>query len=153
LVHRLPAFFINTKKRLVKAPYVYQRDSGLLHQLSGVNTMTSLRGHPVVGTSWEGYIVEQIKQAKPSWIDMYYYRTQAGAEYDIVLARGIRPVACIEVKLNNAPSLSRGNLQSIAELKTKRNFVVVPDMEDYKTKEGIVICNMESFLTKHLVNL
>ena len=70
-----------------------------------------------------------------------------------MLARGIRPVACIEVKLNNAPSLSRGNLQSIADLQTKKNFVVVPDIEDYKTKEGIVVCNVKSFLTKHLVNL
>ena len=153
LVHRLPAFFINTKKRLVKAPKVYIRDSGLLHQLSGVDNMISLKGHPVVGSSWEGYVVEQIKQMKPSGMDMYYYRTQAGAEYDIVLARGIRPVACIEVKLNNAPSLSRGNLQSIADLQTKKNFVVVPDIEDYKTKEGIVVCNVKSFLTKHLVNL
>jgi uncharacterized protein len=153
LVHRLPAFFINTKKRLVKAPKVYLRDSGLLHQLSGVDNMIALKGHPVVGSSWEGYIVEQIKQMKPSGMDMYYYRTQAGAEYDIVLARGIRPVACIEVKLNNAPSLSRGNLQSIADLQTKKNFVLVPDIEDYKTKEGIVVCNVKSFLTKHLVNL
>jgi predicted AAA+ superfamily ATPase len=153
LVHRLPAFFINTKKRLVKAPKVYIRDSGLLHQLSGVDNMIALKGHPVVGSSWEGYVVEQIKQMKPSGMDMYYYRTQAGAEYDIVLARGIRPVACIEVKLNNAPSLSRGNLQSIADLQTKKNFVVVPDIEDYKTKEGIVVCNVKSFLTKHLVNL
>lgn len=153
LVHRLPAFFINTKKRLVKAPKVYLRDSGLLHQLSGVDNMIALKGHPVVGSSWEGYVVEQIKQMKPSGMDMYYYRTQAGAEYDIVLARGIRPVACIEVKLNNAPSLSRGNLQSIADLQTKKNFVVVPDIEDYKTKEGIVVCNVKSFLTKHLVNL
>lgn len=152
LVHRLPAFFINTKKRLVKAPKVYIRDSGLLHQLSGVDNMIALKGHPVVGSSWEGYVVEQIKQMKPSGMDMYYYRTQAGAEYDIVLARGIRPVACIEVKLNNAPSLSRGNLQSIADLQTKKNFVVVPDIEDYKTKEGIVVCNVKSFLTKHLVN-
>ncbi len=153
LVHRLPAFFINTKKRLVKAPKVYIRDSGLLHQLSGVDNMIALKGHPVVGSSWEGYVVEQIKQMKPSGMDMYYYRTQSGAEYDIVLARGIRPIACIEVKLNNAPSLSRGNLQSITDLQTKRNFVVVPDIEDYKTKEGIVICNVKSFLTKHLAKL
>lgn len=153
LVHRLPAFFVNTKKRLVKAPKIYIRDSGMLHQLSNVHSLTMLKGHPVAGSSWEGYVVEQVKQLKPAGLDMYYYRTQAGAEYDIVLARGIHPVACIEVKLNNAPSLSKGNLESIAELKTKRNFVVVPDVPDYKTKEGIVICNINSFLTKHLPGL
>ena len=153
LVHRLPAFFVNTKKRLVKAPKIYIRDSGMLHQLSNVHSLTMLKGHPVAGSSWEGYVVEQVKQLKPAGLDMYYYRTQAGAEYDIVLARGIHPVACIEVKLNNAPSLSKGNLESIAELKTKKNFVVVPDVPDYKTKEGIVICNINSFLTKHLPGL
>lgn len=150
LVHRLPSFHINTKKRLVKAPKIYIRDSGLLHQLSSVHSMSALKGHPVVGSSWEGYIVEQIKQLKPPNLEMYYYRTQAGAEYDIILANGIHPVACIEVKLNNAPTLSKGNMQSIADLKTKKNFVVVPDVEDYKTKDGITICNISSFFSKYL---
>jgi predicted AAA+ superfamily ATPase len=93
--------------------------------------MNALKGHPVVGSSWEGYIVEQVKHLKSANIDMYYYRTQSGAEYDIVLAKGIHPQACIEVKLNNAPSISKGNLQSISDLETKKNFVVVPDVEDY----------------------
>lgn len=153
LIHRLPAFFINTRKRLVKAPKVYIRDSGLLHRLSNVHNMTSLKGHPVVGSSWEGYVVEQIKQIKPKGLDMYYYRTQAGAEYDIVLANGIHPVTCIEVKLSNAPVISKGNFQSITDLKTKRNFVITPDAEGYKTKEGIMICNIDLFLKKYLNKL
>ena len=150
LIHRLPAFFINTKKRLVKAPKIYIRDSGMLHQLSNVHNMNALKGHPVVGSSWEGYIVEQVKQLKSANIDMYYYRTQSGAEYDIVLAKGIHPLACIEVKLNNAPSISKGNLQSIFDLKTKKNFVVVPDVEEYKTRDKIIICNTATFLNKYL---
>ena len=153
LVRRLPAFFFNTRKRLVKAPKIYIRDSGVLHRLSNVQNIISLKGHPVVGSSWEGYVVEQVKQMKPKNMDMYYYRTQAGAEYDVVLAKGVHPVACIEIKLSNAPTISKGNLQSIADLKTKKNFVVVPDIEDYKTKEGIVICNIASLLTKHISRL
>ena len=150
LVHRLPAFYINTKKRLVKAPKIYIRDSGMLHQLSNMHNMNALKGHPVVGSSWEGYIVEQVMQLKPANIDMYYYRTQAGAEYDIVLAKGIHPIACIEIKLNNAPTISKGNMQSISDLKTKKNFVVVPDVEEYKTKDKIIICNAATFLNKYL---
>lgn len=153
LVHRLPAFYVNTRKRLVKAPKVYIRDSGLLHQLSGVSNMLSLKGHPVVGSSWEGYIVEQANQLKPAGTDLYYYRTQTGAECDIVIAKGIHPIACAEIKLNNAPHISKGNFQSIADLKTKKNFVVVPDIEEYKTKQGIIICNMQTFLTKYLPRL
>ncbi len=150
LVHRLPAFFINTRKRLVKAPKVYIRDSGLLHQLSNVPNINTLKGHPVVGSSWEGYAVEQINQLKPAGTALYYYRTQAGAEYDIVLARGIKPVACAEVKLNNAPAISKGNFQSIEDLGTKKNFVVVPDAEEYRTKDGIIICNLQTLITKYL---
>lgn len=150
LIHRLSAFYINTKKRLVKAPKVYIRDSGMLHQLSNVHGINALKGHPVVGSSWEGYVVEQVKQLKPANIDMYYYRTQAGAEYDIVLAKGIHPIACIEIKLNNAPVISKGNLQSISDLETKKNFVVVPDVEEYKTRDKIIICNTAAFLNKYL---
>jgi len=153
LVHRLPAFYVNTRKRLVKAPKIYIRDSGLLHQLSGVSNMHSLKGHPVIGSSWEGYIIEQVNQLKPAGTDLYYYRTQAGAECDIVLAKGIHTIACAEIKLNNAPHISKGNFQSIADLKTKKNFVIVPDIEEYKTKEGIIICNMQTFLIKYLSKL
>lgn len=150
LVHRLPAFYVNIRKRLVKAPKIYIKDSGLLHQLSNLTNMLSLKGHPVVGSSWEGYVVEEVKQLKPAGTDLYYYRTQAGAECDIVIAKGVHPVACAEIKLNNAPAISKGNYQSFADLKTKKNFVVVPDVDEYKTKEGIIICNMETFLTKYL---
>lgn len=150
LVHKLPAFFINTRKRLVKAPKVYIRDTGLLHQLSNVPDINTLKGHPVIGSSWEGYVVEQVNQLKPAGTDLYYYRTQAGAEYDIVLARGIKPVACIEVKLNNAPTISKGNFQSIEDLGTKKNFVVVPDAEEYRTKDSIIICSLKTLLTRHL---
>ena len=153
LVNKLSPFHTNSKKRLVKAPKIYIRDSGMLHQLSNVHSMISLRGHPVIGSSWEGYVVEQIQRLKPHDVEMFYYRTQTGAECDIVLVRGVQAIAAIEVKLNNAPTISRGNLQSIIDLKTKKNFIVVPDVDDYKTKENILICNIHSFLQKHLPKL
>lgn len=153
LVNKLSPFHTNSKKRLVKAPKIYIRDSGMLHQLSNVHSMISLRGHPVIGSSWEGYVVEQIQRLKPHDVEMFYYRTQTGAECDIVLVRGVQTIAAIEVKLNNAPTISRGNLQSIIDLKTKKNFIVVPDVDDYKTKENILICNIHSFLQKHLPKL
>lgn len=150
LVHRLQPFHVNTKKRLVKAPKIYIRDSGLLHNISGISRLNALRGHPLVGNSWEGYVVEQIMQAMSASVQMYYYRTQAGAECDIVLAKGMHPLASIEIKLNNAPSLSKGYYQSLSDLKTKKNFVIVPDTESYKTGKGIIICNVLDFMEKHL---
>ncbi|HRN55027.1 MAG TPA: ATP-binding protein [Agriterribacter sp.] len=153
LIHRLSAFYINTRKRLVKSPKIYIRDSGLLHQLSGVNDMVSLKGHPVIGSSWEGYVVEQIRQLKPSGTEMYYYRTHAGAECDVVISKGIHPVACIEIKLSNAPHISKGNLQSMDDLQAKRNFIVVPDVDEFKTTNNIIVCNIGTFLSKYLPNL
>lgn len=150
LVHRLQAFHINTRKRLVKAPKVYIRDSGLLHNISNITSLHALRGHPLAGNSWEGYVVEQVKQLLPQGLQMYYYRTQAGAECDIVLAKGVHALASIEVKLNNAPSVTKGYYQSIDDLKTKRNFVIVPDIPPYKTNQGVLVCNLKDFLTNYL---
>ncbi len=153
LIHKLQPFHINTKKRLVKAPKIYIRDSGMLHAISNISKMTALRGHPVAGNSWEGYVVEQVLQVLPLGLQLYYYRTQAGAECDMVIARGIHPIASIEVKLNNAPAISRGYYQSIDDLKTKKNFVIVPDVESYKTTNDILICNVADFMKNHLTRL
>lgn len=153
LVHRLQPFHINTRKRLVKAPKVYIRDSGLLHSVAGISRLNSLRGHPLVGNSWEGYVVEQILQAMPAGVHMYYYRTQAGAECDVVLAKGIHPIASIEIKLNNAPTLTKGYYQSIQDLKTTQNFVIVPDTESYKTEQKILIINLVDFMKNYLPKL
>jgi uncharacterized protein len=153
LIHKLQPFHINTKKRLVKAPKIYIRDSGMLHAISNIGKMNTLRGHPIAGNSWEGYVVEQVLQAMPAGLQLYYYRTQAGAECDMVLARGVHPIASIEVKLNNAPTITKGYYQSIDDLKTKKNFVVVPDVENYKTTNGILICNVADFMKNHLPKL
>ncbi len=153
LVHRLPAFYINAGKRLVKAPKVYIRDSGLLHNLCDLPNINSLKGHPVVGSSWEGYVVEQLHQLIPNNIKLYYYRTQAGAECDVVFVKGITPIACAEIKLSNAPSISKGYFQSIEDLGTKKNFVIVPDTEEYKTKDEVIICGLRVFIKKYLSKL
>ena len=153
LIHRLQPFHINTKKRLVKAPKIYIRDSGMLHAISSINKMNALKGNPLVGNSWEGYVVEQVLQAMPAGLQLYYYRTQAGAECDMVIARGVNAIASIEVKLSNAPVISKGNYQSIADLKTNKNFVIVPDIESYKTASGILICNFIDFMQNHLPKL
>jgi uncharacterized protein len=150
LVHRLQPFHINTRKRLVKAPKIYIRDSGLLHNVSNINNLHTLRGHPLAGNSWEGYVVEQVLQALPAGLQLYYYRTQAGAECDMVIARGVHAVASIEVKLNNAPGISKGYYQSIEDLKTKKNYIVVPDIETYKSGNNILICNLKDFMQNHL---
>jgi hypothetical protein len=153
LVNRLPAWFVNAKKRLVKSPKIYLRCSGLVHQLVGLNDFEQLQGHPVVGGSWEGYVVEQIQQLKSVGIALFYYRTQNGAEADIVLVKGITPIACIEIKYSNAPQISAGFYTSIADLKTKHNFVITPATETYPLKDKIMVCNLSDFIKNYLPSL
>ena len=150
LLHRLPAWFINAKKRLVKSPKLYLRGTGLLHSLLGISSWNALQGHPAVGTSWEAYIIEQIYQLKPSQLEMHYYRTQNGAECDIVLTNGITPKACIEIKYSNTPSVSKGFYSCIEDLETKQNFVITPGSTKWPLKDNITVCSLGEFLKNDL---
>lgn len=153
MVHRLPAFYFNARKRIIKAPKVYLTDTGMMHRLVRISSWADLHGHPSIGASWEAYIVEQIFQTKRPSIDLFYYRTQDGAEADVVLAKAGIPVACVEIKLSNAPTLSRGLYQSIADLQTKKNFVVIPSGEPYRKDKDIVVSGATPFLTTLLPSI
>jgi predicted AAA+ superfamily ATPase len=150
LIRRLQPWFVNAKKRLVKSPKVYMRDSGILHHLLKLDSIDEVLGHPIAGNSWEGYVIEQIFQGKPDNLDIYFYRTHDGAECDVVLVKGITPVACIEIKLTNAPSVSKGFYTSIADLNPKKKFVITPASDDYPVKDGVIVTSLRQFLVKHL---
>ncbi|WP_285010102.1 ATP-binding protein [Pedobacter faecalis] len=147
MVRRLQPWFVNAKKRLVKSPKTYIRDTGILHRLLNIPSFDALLGHPVAGSSWEGYVVEQIYQTKPAHLDLFFYRTQAGAECDLVLVDGIRPVVCIEIKLSNVPSVSRGFLSCIDDLQPDRSYIVVPEGESYPTAHNITVIGLRELLS------
>ncbi|MCY7411403.1 MAG: ATP-binding protein [Chitinophagales bacterium] len=150
IIHRLAPFSFNTKKRLVKAPKLYLRDSGLLHALLDIHSMHALRSHPAIGNSWEGFVVEQIHRLKPAALRSYYYRTHDGSECDLILVKGLKAVACVEVKYSASPSLSKGFYESIKDLKSKNNFVLIPDSADYQLSKEIRVVGLEIFLKKYL---
>ncbi|MCX6198267.1 MAG: ATP-binding protein [Bacteroidetes bacterium] len=153
IIHRLSAYAHNTKKRLVKAPKIYIRDTGLLHRLLSIETLDALMGNPQVGNSWEGYVVEEIRKQLPKNLRMYYYRTHDGAECDVVLEKGNKIVACIEIKLSNAPTVSKGFHYCIAELKSKQNFVITPNADTYPHSAIIKVCGVVDFIKKELPKL
>jgi predicted AAA+ superfamily ATPase len=153
MIRRLQPWFQNTKKRLVKSPKVYVRDTGILHQLLHIHSYDSLLSNPIVGASWEGYVVEQIAQNISTDLQLYYYRTQDGAECDLVLVKGITPVACIEIKHSNAPTVSKGFFNSIDDLKAKHNFVITPASKTFTTNNKVTVCNLEDFITSFLRKL
>lgn len=150
MIRRLQPWFVNTKKRLVKSPKIYIRDSGILHSLLNIPSDDDLLAHPAAGASWEGYVTEQIVACKNPELQLYYYRTHDGAECDIVLVKGIKPVACIEIKMSNAPQVSKGFLNCTEDLKPNYKFIITPESETYPTHQGIIITGIQAFLKKHL---
>jgi uncharacterized protein len=147
MVRKLLPYYHNTSKRLVKSPKVYIRDSGLLHYLLDIHHAKNLQYHPMLGYSWEGYVIEQIISLLPNNIQPYYYRTQDGAEVDLVLVKGIKPIACIEVKYSETPSLSRGLAESIKDLKTKNNYIITTGNDQiWPINKWINAIGLRSFL-------
>jgi predicted AAA+ superfamily ATPase len=142
----LPPFFVNIPKRLVKSPKVYLGDTGILHTLLGVRNPEDLRGSPHVGASWETYAVNQILPALPQGLEAFFYRTSDGTECDLVLARGVQPVACIEIKYSNNPAVSKGLRNTIRTLGTRRNFVLTYSSESYGLEEGIGVMGLREFV-------
>lgn len=151
MLRRLPAFFNNAKKRIVKSPKVYIRDSGLLHYLINIHSSKEVLYNPAVGNAWEGYVIEQILQLLPATIQPYFYRTHDGSEMDLVLVKGIKPVLCIEIKTGNEPQLTRGFYECLKDLKCQNAFVITPHQQAaYQIDETVTVCGLHDFLTQKL---
>jgi predicted AAA+ superfamily ATPase len=151
MVRKLPPFYTNSRKRLVKTPKVYFRDSGMLHYLLDIPSSARLQLHPIIGNSWEGYVIEQICQLLPHRVTPYFYRTQDGSEMDLVLVKGDKPIACIEIKTTDAPSVSRGMRESKADLACKHNFIIVSgNPKSFNIDKDLCILGLMDFLHHHL---
>jgi uncharacterized protein len=131
LVRRLPAWHRNVGKRLVKSPKVYVRDSGIAHALLGIRDKETLLGHPVVGQTWESFIIETLITAAPDGTEAHYYRTSNGTEVDLVLALPGGKLWAIEVKRSSAPGIDRGFHAACADLNPQKRFVVYPGTERF----------------------
>ena len=150
LVRRLRPFYANVRKRLVKSPKVYVRDSVVVHALLGIMDHNSLAGHPVVGASWEGFVIENLLSAVSAATKASFYRTSAGAEVDLVLELpGSRGPWAIEIKHSLSASLSRGFRNALEDIKPERSFVVTAGSDRYpvaRDVEAIGLRDMVSFL-------
>lgn len=153
LIRQLPAWYVNAKKRLVKSPKVYLRDSGLLHVLNRINTPQDLPLHLAVGSSWEGYVIEQIYQLKPNHIDLYYYRTHHGAECDLLLVKGLKPVMAVEIKHSATPSVSKGFYSVMDDLKIAQGHIIMPKDGIKPLDDRVRFGSLISFVSTVLPNL
>jgi len=131
LVRRLPAWHRNVGKRLVKSPKVYVRDSGLAHALLGIRDKESLLGHPVVGPTWESFVIETLIATAPDGTEAHFYRTATGHEIDLVLTLPGGKLWAIEIKRSSAPDVERGFHLACADLKPDKRFVVYSGTERF----------------------
>ena len=146
MVTRLQPWYYNIKKRLVKSPKIYISDTGILHRLLRLKDYEQLLGNPLLGHAWENYVINQILLEKEDDLHIYFYRTHAGAEADIVFAKGLEPVALAEIKFSSSPAVTKGFTNSVKEFNLEHNFILLPGKEDYKKAENIRVCGLEFFL-------
>ena len=144
LIRLLQPFSENLKKRLIKSPKVYIRDSGLLHALLKIDTMNELFSHPVFGSSFEGFVLEQILYAFPR-CSFYFYRARSGAEIDLLMIKGTRRIA-IEIKAGKSPTVKKGFWAGVEDVNAKEKYLIAPVDRSYSLKGQVKVMNLSRFL-------
>lgn len=145
LLRKLEPFAANLKKRLIKSPKIYIRDSGLLHALLDICTDNDLLGHTVYGASWEGFALETIIAMTPDW-KHYFYRTASGVELDLILEKGMRKIA-VEFKVSTAPKPSKGFWIALEDLQISQTYIVAPVNQSYPIEKGVQIISLPDLLS------
>lgn len=152
LVRRLQPYHVNVGKRLVKSPKVFIRDTGLLHALLNIADRNALLGHPVVGASWEGFVIENLINAAPALTVPGFYRTSGGAEIDLLLELPGGERWAIEVKRSRAAKPGRGFYEACEDLKPAKRFVVHAGEERFPISEDVQAIGLRE-LADNLSNL
>lgn len=146
LVRRLVPWHGNLGKRLVKSPKIYVRDTGLLHALLGIPDLDALCSHPIVGASWEGFVIENLLRAAPEGVEPCFYRTSGGAEMDLVLVWPTGRSWAVEIKRSLKPKVDRGFHAACEDLRPERRFLVHPGSEDFPMSGGVEALRLPSLV-------
>ena len=148
LVRRLRPWSGNVGKRLVRAPKVYIRDSGLVHSLLDLAGWEDILGHPVVGASWEGFVIENLIAAAGERRTPYFYRTEDGSEVDLVFERGGSVELAIEIKRSTAPTLSRGFGLALKVLEPTQAYLVHGGTESWPMSSQVTAISVRELMQK-----
>lgn len=137
LIRSLPPYSTNIGKRLVKSPKLYIRDTGIIHELLRIDSFDDLLGHPQVGASFESYVLEEIFSNLPEGLELFFYRTQGGAEVDLIVVDGFRVKSMVEIKVSPTASIGRGFYEVEKDLKPEKKFLAtLTDDTPYTRKDG-----------------
>ena len=149
LVRRLPPWSGNVGKRLVRSPRLYVRDSGIVHALLGLRGLEDVLAHPVAGGSWEGFVIENLLAVAPAWTQPFFYRTQAGAEVDLVLEFDPSSRWAIEIKRSTSrPTPSKGFHTACADLEAERRIVVYGGARAFPQPNGVETLPLEELMAQ-----
>ena len=138
LVRRLQPWHTNTGKRLTRSPKLYLRDSGVVHALLGIPDKEALLSHPVIGMSWEGYVIETLMAVVSQEVEAFFYRTAIGAEIDLLLRFPDGSLWAIEVKRSLSPRPARGFHSAGQDVNPTEKFLVYPGDEAFPVKEDVL---------------
>jgi uncharacterized protein len=141
MLRRLQPMYVNLNKRLIKTPKTYLRDSGLLHALLGIKTADDLLSHPMMGYSWEGFVLEHISQLSPRGAELMFYRTAAGSEMDVVVQNGSQTI-CFEIKSSSAPKVTQGFHNAMEDLKPTATYIVGQVNKRYAFSEQVDVITL-----------
>lgn len=150
IIRILQPWYKNLKKRLVKSPKVYIRDTGILHSLLGLDSYESILNHIIVGNSWEGFVIEQIINSYEEERQFWFYRTHQGAECDLLIEKNGEVLAAIEIKFGTSPSVSKGFHISMEDTGAKQGFIIGNGEETYKIEEKITVTNLNHFVKEFI---
>ena len=137
LMRRLPPWSANSGKRLVKSPKIYLRDTGLLHALLNLRSLDDVLSHPVAGASFEGLAVEALIAAMPDGARASFYRTQAGAEIDLVIELSASRRLAIEIKSSSAPKVGRGFHAGCLDIQPSAKLLVYQGAASFPMGDGL----------------
>lgn len=142
LVRRLAPWHRNMRKRLVKSPKVYVRDSGITHALLGLGNKEAMLGHPIAGHSWEGFVIENLLSVAPQGSVANFYRASGGAEIDLLVKLPGRKPWAIEIKRNLDPRPRKGFYSACIDVKPEARFVVYPGTERFPVAQDIEVISL-----------
>ena len=148
LLRKLPPHYSNSRKRLVKAPKVYVRDSGLVHSLLSIFDLEGLLSHPVCGPSWEGFVVENLLGLVPQGTNSSYFRTATGNEIDLVLELPDGKKWAIEIKRTSSPKVEKGFYLSCEDLQPHEKFVVYNGTETYPLPGSVMAIGLPALMDR-----
>ena len=142
LVRRIKPWTFNIGKRLVRSPKIYVRDNGITHALLNIENYTSLLGHPVIGGSWEGFVIENILAVLNPGVQVFYYRTTGGAEIDFILEFPDRKLWAIEIKRSATPSVKKGFYIACEDIQPEKRWVVYGGKDQFSMGAGITAISL-----------